>query len=220
MVFDLDDTLYRELDFVESGYRSVAAFLAHRHGFSELSVRRKLMKRLRAGRDGVFDDVLGELGVYTRKEVQACLTNYRTHTPRLALPIHARRCLQRFCRGPRYVVTDGNHRVQRSKFKALRLERFIDRAYFTSSYGWRHSKPSPHCFELIRKRERCDPGRIVYVGDNPRKDFVGIKPLGYRTVQVLQGPHRVLKMPASHRAHVTIDGIADLSRELVEDLIR
>ena len=33
LIFDLDDTLYPEIDFVKSGMRAVADFMQEKHGF-------------------------------------------------------------------------------------------------------------------------------------------------------------------------------------------
>ena len=35
---------------------------------------------------------------------------------------------------------------------------------------------------------------MLYVADHPRKGFVGIKPLGFRTLRVLTGQHLTVKV--------------------------
>ena len=76
------------------------------------------------------------------------------------------------------------------------------KVYITHRYGVRYAKPSIHCFDLIRARERCDWADLVYVGDNPSKDFVNLTPLGVRTVRVLTGEYRhVVARPKYDATH-------------------
>ena len=47
-------------------------------------------------------------------------------------------------------------------------------------------KPHRHGFELIQRRFALPPEAFVYVADNPAKDFVAPRALGWRTVQVVR----------------------------------
>jgi putative hydrolase of the HAD superfamily len=207
MVFDMDDTLYDERQFVIGGFRAVARMLAERHGVSEPHLLRAMLAtQQREGRGRVFDSVLARLGMATRRAVKECLSVYRAHRPNLTLYPAARMALQRLRPGVLYVVTDGNKRVQAVKARALGLDRICRKVYCTHQYGVRHAKPSPYCFELIRRRERCDWRDMVYVGDNPRKDFVGLNPLEVTTVRVLTGAHRHVEAKPGYEArHVIPD---------------
>ena len=204
-VFDLDDTLYPELSYVHSGFRAAAAFLAARYPLSADVVAAELAaEEATHGRGQVFDAVLRQHGLFSRALVAACVRTYRHHQPTgLRLYPDAERALRRLHAAgwPLYLVTDGHKEVQARKVAALGLTRFGFRhLYLTNRYGRHRAKPSPYCFELICRRERTAPANVLYVGDNPRKDFVGIKPLGFQTVRILRGNYAHLPADAAHEA--------------------
>ncbi len=219
LVFDLDDTLYPELSYVYSGFRAVAALLSPLLDVpAETLAAGMIADEAAQGRGQVFDNVLRMHGRWSRKLVAASLRAYRQHQPDLALYPDAERCLARFAAWPLYLVTDGNKAVQARKVAALHLAARVRHAYLTNRYGRHHAKPSPYVFELICRREGVAPGQVIYVGDNLRKDFVGIKPLGFRTVRVLRGNYVHLVPDAAHEADRRIHTLDELTPELVGEL--
>lgn len=81
-VFDLDDTLYEERTFVESGFRAVAQLLSPRFDMNAGSIETRLLAVLDSnGRGRVFDEVLNELGVGSGALLQECVEVYRSHEP-------------------------------------------------------------------------------------------------------------------------------------------
>ncbi|MBJ6109872.1 HAD-IA family hydrolase [Hymenobacter sp. BT523] len=220
LVFDLDDTLYPELSYVHSGFRAVAEFLSPLlHQPAETLAAGMIAEEAEQGRGQVFDNVLRRHGRWTKTLVAACLRHYRQHRPQLALYPDAERCLARFAAWPLYLVTDGHKEVQARKVAALAVARHVRHAYLTNRYGRHRAKPSPHVFELICRREGVPPGQVIYVGDNPRKDFVGIKPLGFRTVRILRGNYAHLEADAAHEAHRRIHTLDELTAEFVAELV-
>jgi putative hydrolase of the HAD superfamily len=118
---------------------------------------------------------------------------------------------------PIYIVTDGNKHVQLAKLQALGLyDRLpVKRCFITRRYGVHREKPSPHCFQLICKMEQVSPDQVVYIGDNPNKDFVGIKPLGFRTVRLLRGNYAQLRKPKEYEADVVLRSLDELDETVV-----
>jgi putative hydrolase of the HAD superfamily len=214
IVFDLDDTLYDEMTFVRSGFRAVAAFLEEQRGISADRSCAEMMKLLeRDGRGKVFDSVLREHGCHSKRLVRQCVSVYRAHHPDIRLLPDANHVLERLgAEYPLYIVTDGNKHVQWNKLKALGLADHprIRRCFVTRRFGIRHEKPSPYCFHLICRAERAEPRDVVYVGDNPNKDFVGIKPLGFRTVRIRRGSYAGLRKSAEYEAEYEIDHLTEL----------
>ncbi|MNC01129.1 Phosphoglycolate phosphatase [compost metagenome] len=215
VVFDLDDTLYHEMDYVESGFLAVAQLL-HEHYSTAVDVSLSVMRGElhENGRGKVFDRVLEHHRLYSRSLVQKCLAVYRGHVPQIALSDDAVRCI-RFLEQkqiPVYIVTDGNKLVQMRKLKALGLysHSAIRNCYISRRFGIKNEKPSPYCFLQICTREKVEPSEVVYIGDNPNKDFVGIKPLGFRTVRILRGGFAQLTKPALYEAERTINSLDEL----------
>lgn len=206
LIFDLDDTLYDESRFVDGGLKAVA-----RHGevhwgrdaTQSLDTLRTLLAR--DGRGQVFDQWLQAHDAWSLGRVRDCVRAYRNHSPDIALFPTARRIIDRYrARGPLYLVTDGNKNVQRSKVDALALWPDFKKVFITHRFGVAAAKPSTHCFERIKAEANCEWRDMVYVGDNPAKDFVNLTPLGVLTVRVLTGTYSETQALPGHDALVTI----------------
>lgn len=210
LIFDLDDTLYAERSYVESGFRAVAQHLQQRHGWPAQASFETLLADLRKlGRGALFDRLLQGHGITRHAEVQACIRAYRQHLPAITLAPLAEQMLQRLPRAP-YLVTDGHQGVQARKVQALQLAPRLAKVYITHRHGLAHAKPSTHCFELIRRREHCDWAQMAYIGDNPAKDFVNLNPLGVRTVRVCTGEHAQVQARPGHEARFVIPDLRHL----------
>ena len=219
LVFDLDDTLYPELSYVHGGFRAVAAFLSPILLVpAEALAAGMIAEEAEQGRGQVFDNVLRQHGRWSKTLVAACLRAYRQHRPELCLFPDAERCLRRFAALPLYLVTDGHKEVQARKVAALPLAGRVRQADLTNRYGRHRAKPDPHVFQLICHREGVTPSQVIYVGDNPRKDFVGIKPLGFRTVRILRGNYAHLEADAAHEAHSRINSLDELTEGMLTGL--
>jgi putative hydrolase of the HAD superfamily len=209
VALDLDDTLYPEETFVRSGFRAVARALAERWGVDPGEAFDVMWRSLSEnGRGSQFDDVVAHFGV--RQSVAQLVSVYRRHEPDITLPEESRLALEALAPRPLYVVTDGHKVVQQAKIDALGIGPLLRHSYVTHRYGIRHRKPSTRVFELMMGRERCAPGDIVYVGDDPAKDFRGIRPLGIHTIRVLTGRHAVVDVASDHDAEVTVAGMREV----------
>ena len=85
IIFDLDDTLYLERDFVRSGFRSVASQCHRENGIDELRIFNSLWgKFIEGGRGNLFDLLLEE-----NQDIDISLNDliyiYRSHTPDINL---------------------------------------------------------------------------------------------------------------------------------------
>jgi putative hydrolase of the HAD superfamily len=215
IVFDLDDTLYDETTYVQSGFRAVSKFLNSRFAVSDKYIYADLIKELENGRGSIFDVVLKRYSIFSKKLLKECITIYRFHLPKISLSDSGKRCLERFKNYTLYIVTDGNKVVQYNKIKALGVDKKVKFYFITHRYGKHHSKPSPYCFDKICKKEKVSPDEVVYIGDNVTKDFVGIKPKGFKTIQVLTGQYTNIKKPKEYQADSRIDSLDDLTEEFM-----
>lgn len=211
IVFDLDDTLYEEMAFVKSGLKAVVRYLNTEFDVPKEEAGAFLSERIKLGRKNILDDLLKHFGLYNKKRLRKCLSVYRLHHPSIKLDEEADRCLFRLKDYPLYIVTDGNKIVQKNKLDALSLPGRVKHCFITHRYGLHHAKPSPYCFKKICKIERVAPEDVVYIGDNPNKDFVGIKPLGFKTIRVMQGAYKDLEKPQQYEAEWRIDSLEELT---------
>ncbi|MEX2230703.1 MAG: HAD family hydrolase [Cyclobacteriaceae bacterium] len=213
-MFDLDDTLFEEMTFVKSGFKAVAKFLNQSYNLNEFELFDRLVAYEKGfGRGKVFDIVLRDYDVYTKFAVRKCITIYRQHNPVIELFPDAIRCLERLRGSSVYIVTDGNKLVQQRKIAALGLSKWVKFSFITYRFGIKHSKPSPYCFLKICKIEKCNPSEVTCIADNPKKDFIGIKPLGFKTVRVLRGNYKDLRLDQAYEADLKINNLDDLKIE-------
>jgi putative hydrolase of the HAD superfamily len=218
LIFDLDDTLYEELTFVQSGFKVVSKYLSENYNLNSDGVFESLLQELKNGRGKIFDSVLEFYGIKSRQLVEKCISEYRSHKPDISLYHDSLNCLKRFKNLPLYVVTDGNKNVQYNKIMALDLQKYIKQFYITRRFGIKNEKPSPFCFEKICKLEKTEPVKVFCIGDNPNKDFVGIKPLGFKTVRIMRGNYRNVKRDSDFEADCQIENLDQLTEELLISL--
>jgi len=209
-IFDLDDTLYDERQYVESGLHAVARFAAKRWQLDEDTSYQTMQQLLDSqGRGRIFDDLLAPHKLETKANIQACVSCYRLHQPEISMPQEHHQLLQQLPK-PLYLVTDGNKIVQQKKVQALGIEQYFKRIFITHRFGIKNAKPSTYCFELIRKVEQCEWKDMVYIGDNPAKDFVNLNKLGVNTVRVLTGSHREVLIGKAYNAKLIINSLSNL----------
>jgi len=215
VAFDLDDTLYPEIEFVESGFRAVSRAAARAWGVSERAAYRVLRESLdRDGRGCQLDRLCQHFERPLRPWVARWLHVYRAHEPEIHLPQETLRVLCRLRDHPLYLVTDGHKGVQARKIAALGLGSHFRHCYLTNRYGRRFQKPSPHVFQLLCRRERCAAGEVAYIGDDPSKDFVGIRPLGFRTIRLRRGRHAQRSVAPGQDAEVQVDRLSEVPGRL------
>ena len=173
IVFDLDDTLYLERDYVRSGFEAVGTWVMGRFGLEGIASACWAM--FEEGRRGdVFDRLLeGRPELAKCIDISELVRIYREHEPQLALLPEAEVCLRRIesLGLPVGIITDGPSSVQRRKVESLGLERRASIVVITGEWGAEYSKPHPRAFEAVERHFRLEPERLVYVGDNLAKDF-------------------------------------------------
>lgn len=173
VVFDLDDTLYSEKEYVKSGYRAVSAYLGG--GYEEM-----LWRFFEAGKPAI-DELLKELG---REEEKAkVLEVYRSHIPQIHLYSGVAEMIETLkSRGIKVgIITDGIPEGQRNKLKVLGLET-LDVIITDELGGIQFRKPCDIAFRILLTRWRINPADVVYIGDNPTKDFQAPLQLGMRCI--------------------------------------
>jgi putative hydrolase of the HAD superfamily len=196
VVFDLDDTLYDEIDFCRSGFRAAARHLAT---LSDARSPEDIFAILwdcfvTGARGSTFDLALPKLGIpYDPRLIHTLVETYRTHTPTLTLPPESRVALDRL--RDRYtlaLLTDGFLPTQRLKVQALGLEPYFKAIIYTEELGRECWKPSPRGFEKLMEMLGSRPEQMAYVADNETKDFIAPNRLGMVTIRLLRpsGLHR------------------------------
>lgn len=186
IVFDLDDTLYPERAFVDSGFRVVAHWVERRLGLSGDAAYRQLQSAFDDGvRGNSFDRFLAAHGIRGDGLVQEMIEVYRGHAPEITPYPGVEEMLARL-RGPFLLglLTDGSGNVQRRKITALGLDQMFDAIVLTDDLGRWAWKPSSRPFATILDLLAVPADESAYVGDNPVKDFLGARRIGMRAVRI------------------------------------
>ena len=219
IVFDLDDTLYDEINYVKSGFKAVSNFLSENFNINKNEAFNIMIYELdKNGRGKIFDVVLKKYKIYTVKNLKKCISLYRLHNPEITLTQETISCLERFHNYKKYIITDGNKIVQQKKIKALNIEKYFTFCFISRRYGIHNEKPSMYCFQKICELESTTPENIVYIGDNPAKDFVGIKPFGIKTIRIMKGNYRDIVKTIEYEAQIQINSLSELTSQLLNKI--
>jgi len=207
VVFDIDDTLYLERDYVRSGFRAVGSWARRSLGVPDLADR--AWAAFESGvRSTIFDAALTDVGVESTPELMARLVAcYREHQPDITLLDDARACLEAAVADAAVaVITDGPLASQSAKARSLGLATWSQTTVFTETLGPGFGKPHQRAFELVEQSLGIEGDRCTYVADNPAKDFVAPHRRGWTTVRV--------RRPRA--LHYGVDGGEDIDHEVAD----
>lgn len=175
LVLDLDDTLYDELDFHESGFAAVARHVA---GSRWKRVLTSMLSQF--GKQG---NPLAVASAECGESIEILLEIHRNHQPQIRLREDARRLFMRLDAIPVPValLTDGRASTQRAKIRALGIGERLDAIFISEETGFH--KPQSGAFRLV---EEAFPGYVnfAYIADNPAKDFVTPSGRGWLTAML------------------------------------
>ncbi len=215
IVFDLDDTLYLEREFAFSGYRFLDGWVKERESLEGFGNACRVLFE-EGERRQIFNRALERLGHCGDSHLIADLVAaYRGHPPQISLAPDAARFLERH-RGPFGLITDGPAETQNAKIVALGLDRWIENIRKTGDWPQGYGKPHPRAYEEMEGLA-ADGGPMVYVADNPAKDFVTPKARGWITVQIRRAGavHPPHAKDDAHAAHVEITSLDELDGALM-----
>lgn len=208
-IFDLDDTLYPERDYVRSALNFVGAEVEQLYdhpSFTSLLFKLSVQGSVDPITEAWIECSLPEVG---RLKI---ISNMRGHYPTISLSDGARVVLQKLREQsrPYGIISDGRGLTQRSKIAALGCG---DAAFVSISEEVKLPKLDPARFASVCAT--FPSGEFWYVGDNPAKDFFAPKKLGWKTIMLdhrEQGIHsQVLPDdPSYHPDHM----VGDLSEIL------
>lgn len=219
LIFDLDDTLYEELSYVRSGFRAVSKYINQKYNINEETVFNELYNQVLISRNNVFNIVLKNYNIDSKSVIKKSLMIYRNHFPEISLYSDAVSCFKRFSDIDKFIVTDGNKVVQNNKCKALKLDKIVNKCIITHRYGIKNAKPSPYVFTLLSQKLKLLPSQFIYIADNPNKDFIGIKPLGFKTIRIKRGMFCNLLLDENHEADITINSLDEINENLLRKLL-
>jgi putative hydrolase of the HAD superfamily len=172
IVFDLDDTLYNEIEYLKSAYRAIAIFL-DKENWKFLYSK---MFSLYRSEENVFSFLEERYEV----EKNYLINMYRNHTPEIHLFNNVLEILESIkAKGGKLgIITDGRSNTQLAKIKALGIEKLFDEIIISETIG--SEKPSVLNYKSIEKALKGS--EYYYIADNFKKDFVTPNAIGWKTI--------------------------------------
>lgn len=175
IVFDLDDTLYNEMEYLRSAYAEIANALEP-DDWQSLFFR---MYSLFRSKEDVFEFVASKYGV----EKTGLLRQYRRHKPRIHLFEGVLDTLHHIKakKGKLGIITDGRSSTQRAKLEALGLTQLVDIIIISEEIG----TEKPHEKNYIAVEQVFENHSYLYMADNLRKDFISPNNRGWQTIGLI-----------------------------------
>jgi putative hydrolase of the HAD superfamily len=129
LLFDLDDTLYEEKQFVESGFIKVAEFIEDKFKINKKDFYRILIDIFNRGsRENIFNLALKRVNIiFNENIIRSMVKIYREHNPKIRIDKNVKSLLRKlkgsYSLG---IITDGYFEAQKKKVQALKLEELFD----------------------------------------------------------------------------------------------
>ena len=180
IAFDLDDTLYKEVDFLRSAYREISTYLSYNFGIEDTF---DLMIQFYDNGKNVFEEIKNRYCLTVSRDT--LLEIYRNHFPDISLNVDISQTLEslreRFCQIA--LITDGRTITQKNKIKALGLQKYLNESLVIISEEFGSEKPANKNYLYIQNS--FPNADFFYVGDNLKKDFITANFLGWTTICLL-----------------------------------
>lgn len=217
IIFDLDDTLYLEKDFVKSGFKAVDRHLIKTfkiYGFYD-----KAWKRFTDGENKyIFDNVLIDLKCQDDvNPIKELVKIYREHKPNIKLLDDSKWALKYYSSlNPISLLSDGYLQSQQNKVESLRVESFFEKIYFTDYWGRQFWKPNLFVFKELQKDFSKTFNDFVYISDNPLKDFIATNELGWKSICIKRefGIYNEVDVPSNGKPNIIINSLYELENLL------
>ena len=222
IVFDLDDTLYPQVEFTRSGFSAVAEW-SQRNGIGAadrvVAVLDELLRSHGAVHPRLFDLAIERLGI-SPGVLPVWIEVFRGHAAAIEPYPGVAAMLQGLAGRYRLgLLTDGLASVQRGKVAALGFGGSFAHLVFSDERST--CKPDVRLYAEFEREFALPPDALLYVGDNPDKDFLGARARGWQTLRVLTGTHAQRTPPSSaHAAAFEIAAVTDLPRLLGQAGVR
>lgn len=212
IVFDLDDTLISEREYIQSGFTVVAKSLSEKYKLSQEDVFLQLMNLFQESPKNVFNRILDFYHIdYTVEDIKELIAIYRQHLPDISLYEDAKFILNELSEKDLKIgmITDGCQVTQRNKLVSLNIDSYFNSIIVTDELGREFWKPHSKPYELIKEQLDVEFNEMIYIGDNVSKDFVTAKKLGIKTIHIKrdEGIYTGLKYAQEYEAHYQISSL-------------
>lgn len=187
-VFDLDDTLYKEIDFLKSAFKEIADMIHRDYGY--LGVLERMMIAYSQNKN-VFEYLNNYYSLSI--PISKYLSIYRNNIPDISLDVSVINTLSELKSSNIVMglITDGRTITQKNKIKALKLKEFFEEDCIVISEDFGSEKPDLNNFLYFSNK--FPAAEFFYIGDNLNKDFIAPKKLNWVTICLLDDGNNIHK---------------------------
>jgi len=215
IVFDMDDTLFSEEDYVYSGFKFLGQWVQEQYG--KLGFMEYAWDLFCLGeRRNIFNKTLEKMQIQCDQTlIDRMLSLYRAHVPHICLLPDAEWVLNHLRDDIKTgLISDGYFISQKNKVLALELRKWIQAVVLTDELGRECWKPSPVPYMKVCQELGVKPEECMYVGDNVTKDFIMANRLGWTSVHIdrRKGIYSGAEAGSEYQAHYKINDLRELSR--------
>lgn len=183
IIFDLDDTLIQEVDYLKSAYKEIATTVDKE---LHLSLYEQMIVWYESN-ENVFQNIIVK---HPQFHVNDLLDIYRTHLPTLHLNEGAKELLE-YCKSKNFkigLITDGRSTTQRNKIKSVGIDHLFDKVVISEEFG--SSKPDLKNFQFFMTDKDC---QYYYIANDTKKDFLAPNQLGWTSICLLDSGTNIHK---------------------------
>lgn len=219
VVFDLDDTLISEKEYIKSGFKVISKKISKEYSLDTQEVYRLITDLFNESAKNVFNRLLDKLNIkYNDEYIKELIHEYRGHMPQIRLYEDAKDILEYLYNTDLKlgIITDGYAVTQRNKLKVLDIEKNFDCIVVTDELGREFWKPHQKPYDIVKNQLCLEYEEMVYVGDNITKDFVTANKLGMTTVFIgrEEGVYFNIQKEDEYKAKYSIGNLKELVKVL------
>lgn len=189
VIFDLDDTLYSEMNYVLSGFSAICEqfpkiknlneFLLEGFSKGELAIDYAI--------DKAFANSKKNNIKFIKSKMLAIYRNNKCIDLHLYDGVYAALLYFKIKHIKLGIITDGRLESQWAKIKAMKLDEIMDEIIITDELAGNglvenFRKPASIAFEVMSERFNFEYRNMIYIGDNIDKDFKAPKKLGMQAM--------------------------------------
>lgn len=185
IAFDLDNTLYDEIQYFQHAFDIISSSLQTELGLNSKKIKNDLLLILKNhGKHyhSLFDDFISNYNLDHDHYLPYLLKLYcEVDKKLLPYPGVKDLLLELNQKYEIAIITSGMYDGQKNKIRLLEFENIFKTIIFGSKLS--EDKPSIVPFEYLLKITKTIPEQVVYIGDNPLTDFRGANQLGILTIR-------------------------------------
>ena len=174
-IFDLDDTLFYEINYLKSAYKHIAKHIAAHTGTDYYE---EMLARFYKG-ENVFQWITDNCAGIKFVNKEWLLKEYRGHIPEITLNEAVKNLLMQLKKLdiPCGIITDGRGITQRNKLQALGIAHLFNDVIISEEFG--SEKPDERNYRYFESK--YPDYNFYFFGDNTSKDFLVPVKLGWQS---------------------------------------